>query len=161
AHSMSVRLADLDPQQGSVVAWERARKRHRVVGPPCEVVPYRNFRDALAAAGDVDLLIIDTPAHTNRATLEIAKNAHLIVQPTGPSADDLRPAILAFHELIKEGVPKQRLVMAVCRTLSEAEDETVRAFVQDAGYAVLPGSIPERIAYREAQNRGRAITEAA
>jgi chromosome partitioning protein len=50
--------------------------------------------------------------------------------------------------------------MAVCRTLSDAEVETVRAFIQDAGYAVLPGAIPERIAYREAQNRGRAITEA-
>ena len=49
--------------------------------------------------------------------------------------------------------------MAVCRTLSDGEDATVRAFVQDAGYAVLPGGIPERIAYREAQNRGRAITE--
>src|SRR5262249_33749483 len=81
------------------------------------------------------------------------------VQPTGPSADDLRPAVLTFHELIREGVPKERLVIAACRTLSDTEDDTVRAFAQDAGYTVLPGGIPERIAYREAQNRGRAITE--
>jgi chromosome partitioning protein len=50
---------------------------------------------------------------------------------------------------------------AICRTLSGSEEETVRAFVHDAGYAVLPGAVPERIAYREAQNRGRAITETA
>jgi chromosome partitioning protein len=159
AHSMTVRLADLDPQQASVVAWERARHRNHVVGPPCEVVPYRNFRDAVAASGNVDLLIVDTPARTSRATLEIAKQAHLVVQPTGASSDDLTPAILTFHELAKEGVAKDRLAMAVCRVLSDGEVDTVRAYVQDAGYAVLPGAIPERIAYREAQNRGRSITE--
>jgi chromosome partitioning protein len=43
--------------------------------------------------------------------------------------------------------------------LSDGEEDTIRAYVRDAGYAVLPGAIPERIAYREAQNRGRAITE--
>jgi hypothetical protein len=45
--------------------------------------------------------------------------------------------------------------------LSDGEDATVRAFVRGAGYAVLPGAIPERITFREAQNRGRAITETA
>jgi chromosome partitioning protein len=159
AHSMSARLADLDPQQASVVAWEGARQRNRVVGPPCEVVPYRGFAEALATSGDIDLLIVDTPARTSRSTLEIAKHSHLVVQPTGASADDLRPAILTFHELVKEGVPKDRLVMAICRILSDGEEATVRAFVHEAGYGVLPGAVPERIAYREAQNRGRAITE--
>jgi chromosome partitioning protein len=71
----------------------------------------------------------------------------------------LQPAILTFHELVKEGVPKDQLAMAICRILSDGEEDTVRAYMQDAGYAVLPGAIPERIAYREAQNRGRAITE--
>jgi len=71
----------------------------------------------------------------------------------------LRPAILTFHELVKEGVPKERLAMAVCRVLSDGEEATARAFVRDAGYTVLAGAVPERIAYREAQNRGRAITE--
>ena len=62
AHSMSARLADLDPQQASVAAWEKARRRNRVVGPPFEVAPYRSFRDALWASGDIDVLIVDTPA---------------------------------------------------------------------------------------------------
>jgi chromosome partitioning protein len=31
--------------------------------------------------------------------------------------------------------------------------------MQAAGYEVLAGSVPERSAYREAQNRGQAITE--
>ena len=57
------------------------------------------------------------------------------------------------------GVPRERLVAAICRTLSAGEEAVVRAYVQDAGYEVLPGAISERIAYREAQNRGQAITE--
>lgn len=158
AHSMKARLADLDPQQGSVVAWERTRQRHGAV-PACEVVAYATAQEALAAGRDVELLIIDTPARTSRATLEIARHAHLIVQPTGASADDLKPAVLTFHELVKAGIPKQRLAMAVSRVLSAGEEATIHAYVADAGYEVLAGAIGERIAYREAQNRGRAITE--
>ena len=158
AHCMKVRLADLDPQQGSVVAWEQVRRRHPDA-PHGEVVPYATVADALLHGGDIDLLIVDMPARTNRSTLEVARRSHLIVQPTGPSADDLRPAILTFHELVKEGIPKERLAIAICRVLSEGEEATVRSYVQAAGYQALAGAIPERIAYREAQNRGRAITE--
>jgi chromosome partitioning protein len=43
--------------------------------------------------------------------------------------------------------------------LSAGEVRTVRAYVGDAGYGVLNGAIFEKIAYREAQNRGHAITE--
>src|SRR5665647_220447 len=107
-HTMKTRLADLDPRQGSVVAWERVRRRD-AAGPTCEVVAYPTAGEALAGSGDVDLLILDAPAGTNRATLEIARHSHVVVQPTGPSADDLLPAILTFHELVKEGVPKERL----------------------------------------------------
>lgn len=158
AHAMRTRLADLDPGQASVVAWERARRRNAIPALG-EVKAYANAREAIAESGDVELLILDTAARTNRATLDIARMSHLVVQPTGASADDLEPAILTFHELVKEGVPKDRLVTAICRVMSEGEEETVRAYVTDAGYQVLDGSIPERIGYREAQNRGRAITE--
>jgi len=158
AHSMKVRLADLDPRQGAVAAWQRTRQRH-ATAPACEVIAYRSASEALAASEDVELLIIDTPAGTNRATLEIARQAHLVVQPSGASADDLVPAVLTFHELVKEGVPKERLAMAVSRVLAPSEEATIRAYVGEAGYEVFAGSIGERIAYREAQNRGRAITE--
>ncbi len=157
-HEMKTRLADLDPQQGSVVAWEEARRR-TAAGERYDVVGYKTLAEALAAAGDVDLLIIDTPGGTNPTTLDIARASHLVVQPTGASADDLVPAVLTFHELIKGGVPKERLAAAVCRVLSPAEEVVVRAYLEHAGYQVLAGAISERSAYREAQNRGQAITE--
>ena len=158
AHGLKVRLADLDPRQASVVAWERTRERNAVL-PPCEVAPYATLEDALAASADVDLLIIDAPGSTSRTTADIARHSHLVVQPTGASADDLQPTVLTFHELVKAGLPRARLVAAICRVLSAGEAGVVRVYIEDAGYAVLPGAIFERTAYREAQNRGQAITE--
>jgi chromosome partitioning protein len=158
AHGMKVRLADLDPKQGSVLAWEATRRRN-ASAPTYDVASYRTVGEALAAAADVDLLIIDTPGGTGPETLDIARASHLVVQPTGASADDLVPAVLSFHELVRGGVPSQRLVAAVCRVLTSGEEAVARAYVQHAGYAVLDGSLMEKSAYRTAQNRGQAVTE--
>jgi len=158
AHAMKVRLADLDPNQASVVAWERTRAANGAM-PHCGVSGYTSIAEAVGDSADVELLVVDTPGGTNAATLEVARRSHLIVQPTGPSADDLVPAILTFHELVKAGIPKERLVVAIARVLNAGEAATVRAYVEDAGYGVLDGAIFEKAAYREAQNRGRAITE--
>ena len=81
------------------------------------------------------------------------------MQPSGASIDDLRPAVLLFHELAQAGIPRERLVVALCRILSNTEEEMARRYIETAGYDVLPGCIPERTAYREAQNRGHAVTE--
>ena len=156
-HVMRVRLADLDPQQASVIEWERVRERNE--GAPCDVAAFGSITDAIAQSSDVELLVVDAPARANRGTLEIAEHSHLIVQPTGASADDLRPAVLLFHELVKAGVPRERLVAAVCRVLTDEEEAAARAYMQAAGYDVLDGAIFEHTAYRQAQNRGRAITE--
>ncbi len=157
-HSMRCRLADLDPQQASVTEWERARQRTGS-GGQCEVLAYKTPELAIADAREVDLLIIDAPAGARPDTLRIAQRSHLVVQPTGASLDDLRPAILTFHELVKAGIPRERLVMAICRVLSAGEETRTRQAIAQAGYQVLAGAIPERIAYREAQDRGQAITE--
>ena len=53
-----------------------------------------------------------------------------VVQPTGASIDDLRPAILLFHELVAAGIPHERLVMALCRILSAAEEEMARRYIE-------------------------------
>jgi chromosome partitioning protein len=158
AHGMKVRLADLDLRQASAVLWEEARRRN-AGDPEYDVVGYRNSADALAAADDIDLLIIDSPGGTGPETLEIARVSHLVVQPTGASADDLVPAVLTFHDLVNAGIPKDRLVIAICRVLTVGEVDVARAYVTDAGYRALAGAVSERSAYREAQNRGRAITE--
>jgi chromosome partitioning protein len=155
---LKVKIADLDPLQQTVLQWEKLRDENQEE-PSITVDGFDTAAEAIESAESDELLIIDAPAHANRGTLEVAQAAALVVQPTGASLDDLRPAVLLFHELVQAEIPKERLVLALCRLLSDAEEATARAYLTKAGYEVLPGYIPERTAYREAQNRGQAVTE--
>ena len=48
----------------------------------------------------------------------------------------------------------------ILRVLEASEEKVARnLLVVAAGYELLPGFIPERASYRNAQNRGQALTE--
>jgi chromosome partitioning protein len=123
------------------------------------VEAYKTAAQALRIAPDFDILVIDGPARASVATLEIARQAGLVVQPTGASVDDLHPAVLTFHELVRAGIPARRLVFALCKIGTDAEETEARAYIEQAGFEALKGFIPERPAYRQAQNLGFTITE--
>jgi chromosome partitioning protein len=160
AHAgLKVRIADLDPQQHTVVEWERMRGENRLA-PALDVRGFATVAQALAGMADDELLILDAPARVSRRTLDVAKTSDLVVQPTSGSIDDLRPAIVLFHELVQAGVPRERLVLALSRILSAAEEDAARAYIAKTDYEVLAGAILERAAYRDAHNRGQAVTEA-
>jgi chromosome partitioning protein len=155
---LTVKIADLDPGQGTTTEWCRVRTAAGIE-PLVPVQLYRVTGDAMGEADRHDLLIIDGPAKISSATLDIAKAADLVVQPTGASRDDLVPAVREFHALVKKGIPRERLRLALVRIGTDAEEADARSFLAEAGYAVLPGSLPERPAYRTTQNEGRAVTE--
>lgn len=160
SNGLKVKVADLDNQQGTTAEWSR-RRLNRGIGPEVPVQNYGTAKDALkdVTRGGYDLLIIDGPARTSEATKKIAEAADLVVQPTGSSLDDLLPGVKEFHALIKAGIPRERLAFALNRIGTEAEEASARDYLAQAGYAVLDGCLPERPAYRLAQNEGRAITE--
>ena len=121
AHAgLRVPIADLDPRQQTVLTWERVREQEGLAA--ISVDGYDVAAAAIASARDDELLIIDAPSGATRGTLEIAKPATLIVQPTGAGLDDLRPAVLLFHELVEAGIPRERLTFALCRILTNAEE---------------------------------------
>jgi chromosome partitioning protein len=155
---LEVVLADLDPRQQTLVQWQKARTAQRV-SPRLSVEPFDDVAEAVERAEACDLLILDMPGGVNDDTLSVARAAHLIVQPTGPTRDDLHPTVLLFHKLAGVGVPKARLVAALCRVLDDEEEAAARAYPEEAGYEVLAGFIPESRAYRTAHNRGRSLTE--
>jgi len=155
---LSVKIADLDIEQATCIDWHKARTQ-RDIEPLVSVELFRKSSEAIAAAKQHDLLVIDGPAMASSGTTEIAKSAHLVVQPTGSGLDDLRPAIRVFHGLVKAGIPAKKLLFALNHIGTEAEADAARAYIEEAGYPVLPGYLPERPAYRMAQNEGLAITE--
>jgi chromosome partitioning protein len=155
---LNVKLADLDTQQGTSVDWYR-RRLETGAEPVFSVESFKTAAQALRLAEEFDLLLLDGPARASSATLEIAKAATLVVQPSGASVDDLRPAILTFHELVSAGIPRGKLAFALCRIGTEAEETEARSYIAQAGYAVLDGSLPERPSYRQAANIGLSVTE--
>lgn len=155
---LKVRLVDLDPQQRTLLLWEQAR-RNNEIRPEITIEALATSEGPSATAPFDDMLILDLPGQMSEATLHVALRAHVVVQPTGPSFDDLHPAVLVFQALSKCGIPRERLVFALCRLLNQAEEDKARRHLTAAGYTVLPGAIPERAAFREALDHGRSLTE--
>lgn len=158
SHNLKVKIADLDTQQGTSLDWHRIRLNANI-NPIVYVEAFSSAKEALKISEEFDLLIIDGPARTSKGTLEIAQHADLIIQPTGASIDDLKPAVKEFHALIKEGISRNKLLFALNHIGTEAEDAECRRYIQEAGYSILNGYLPERPAYRQAQNNGCSITE--
>lgn len=158
ASGLRVKVADLDPDQATIIDWHRVRTR-RALAPRLSVELFRSAAEALGAAAGHDLLVLDGPARASGGTTEIARRADLIVQPTGAARDDLTPAVRVFHGLLRQGIPPQRLVFALNHIGTESEAEAARLYLAEAGYTALPGYLPERPAYRLAQNEGYAVTE--
>lgn len=153
-----VTIADLDPSQDTVIEWDKLRDKNRL-GPHINVHGFKTPAQAIARADADELLIVDMPSGMSRSLLDLAAHADLLVQPTSGSLDELRPAVLFFHDLVRAGVPRDKLVLALSRTSSAAEEDAARTYLGKAGYEVLAGSLPERGGYRSAQNAGQAVTE--
>lgn len=155
---LKVALADLDPQQRTLMRWLKARQQY-LVEPSLKVADYDTPQDALSAEHDADLLVLDMPGQLSNAIVGVAKDIQLIVQPTSPSVDDLHPALLVFQALQRVRVPRDRLAFALCRVLGDKEAEATRDYLEERGYLVLRGAIKERLDYRDALNLGRGLSE--
>jgi len=155
---LRTKIADLDTQQGTCVDWQRTRL-NAGIQPEVAAEAFATAAQALRIAGQYDLLIIDGPARTSTGTVEIARVADLIVQPTGASVDDLRPAVREFHALVQAGIAKDKLIFALNHIGTPVEEAEARAYIAEAGYTALDGCLLERPAYRKAQNVGLSVTE--
>ena len=157
-NKLSVKIADLDIQQGTCIEWGRTRLNNNIE-PRIAIEFYKTASSALEDSSKYDVLVIDGPARTSTATLEIAKVANLIVQPSGASVDDLKPAVKEFHGLVTNFIPKSKLIFALNRIGTIAEYNEAQAYIKEAGYETFEGCLLERPAYRKAQNLGFAATE--
>ncbi len=126
---MKVAVADLDFHQGTTAEWAKLRDS-RGLQPRVSVRRFSSADDAIIAGGGADVLVIDGPARASSGTLELARQSDLVVQPSGCGLDDLRPAVLLFHELLSAGIPRERLTVGLCRTASAVEEGAARRYLQ-------------------------------
>src|SRR3954447_26181322 len=76
ASGLSVKIGGLDLQQGTAVNWAR-RRMAAGFEPVVPVEPFAKVADAIKAAVQVDLMILDGLARASAGTLEIANAAVL------------------------------------------------------------------------------------
>lgn len=155
----SIKIADLDVSQGTSFNWQ-SRRLQSGLEPVIPVERFGSVEQALKIGDHYDLVILDGPPHSTAGTLKIAGASLLTVLPTGLSLDDLEPSVLLAHELRKRGTATGKIVFALSRVGdSESEIQEAREYIQQAGYGVLPGSLPEKTAFRRASDEGRSLTE--
>lgn len=154
----SVKVADLDTQQGTVSDWHRQRLDcgHDSIG---SVEVFAKASEAVSHAGDYDFLVLDGAARASAATLEVAKVSDLVIIPSCASRDDLLPAIKLAHELQKKGIPAESIALALTRVSTESEIEDARVYIEQSGHTALAGYLPDKAGYRQAQNEGLSVLE--
>ena len=157
-NDLSVKIADLDTQQRTTAEWQGNRARHEHE-PRVPVEVYSTAKQAITDSESFDIFILDCPARTSEATLQIAEQADLVIQPTGASLDDLHPGVKEFNALVKKGVPRAKLAFALNHIGTKAEEEQTREYIAEAMFHVLEGCLREKPAYRQAQNSGLAVNE--
>lgn len=155
---LKVLLADLDPQQRTLMRWLKTRADLKLE-TPLKVQAFDTPAAALEEGAGADLIILDLPGQISNVATTVARNADLVVQPTSPSVDDLHPAVLVFQALERVGMGRDKLAFALCRVLGEKEADATRDYLTRHGYGVLRGGINERLGYRDALNLGRTLVE--
>ena len=155
---LSVHIADLDQEQQTAFEWAQ---RRLAAGrkPDISVDVYANPEQALRKADAWDLIILDGPARAKAMALEIAEASDLFIQPTKGVIDDMAPAVRMFHELVKHGIPKSKMVFALHGVLAAKEIEDGLEYLTGAGYEVIKGSMYMQRGYGDAQNFGLTALE--
>ena len=155
----SVKIADLDVGQTTSVKWA-ARRAQNGIEPSIRAEVLTSVKTGLNEANDFDLYIFDGAPHSSKQTLEVAKEADMIVIPTSESTDDLDPAVVLAHDLRREGIEQDRIVFALCLVADSAKEiQGARDYLSKTPYKVLDGDIPFRSSFKIALDKGYSITE--
>ncbi len=154
-----VKIADLDPAQGTATKW-KARRDVAGFQPDVAVEKFRTVERAIKEAEHFDLMILDGPAHAEKGGKVMAQTSDLILIPTGYSLDDMEPQIEAAYELEEAGIASKKILFVFCRAKgSDAEDAAARSYLRKARLTVLDPVLPELASIRQGHAEGRVASE--
>lgn len=153
---LSCAVCDLDPQ-ASGWKWSQRRKTEAPEVLTAVAEQLESIQ-AKAAAGGLDLLIIDSAPHADRAALLACKAADLVLVPTRASIldlDALKP-VLELVEMAKR--PALAVLNGVSTTTSLDVDEA-RDAITARGVELHTSYIHERVIYKRSLIDGRTVIE--
>lgn len=156
----TVKVADLDINQSTSFTWLQ-RRLANALEPVVAVETFGTVVQALKFANSYDLMVLDGAPTATKSTAEIATNADLVILPTGLSLDDLEPTVILANNLTgKHGVPVERIAIALSKVGDSARElEEARQYLAGTPYHVLDSQIPEKTAFRRAQDAGLSVVE--
>lgn len=157
----NVKIADMDAKQGTCTRWNMVRNASNIE-PTIKVEQYRSIKDAINdyKKNNIDLMLFDGAPASSILTLQIANESNLVVLPTGISVDDLEPTVKLAHELVKHNIAHNRIIIVFCRVGdSKVELSEATQYIKQSGYKVIKSVLPDRVAYRRAQDIGKAVSE--
>ncbi|MBS7701484.1 MULTISPECIES: hypothetical protein [unclassified Chelatococcus] len=80
---------------------------------------------------------------------------------TSTTVADMVPQVKFAHELKARSIQGKKILFVINMSLdSPAAVQEARDFIEGAGYKVVGTDLPSRQSYQNAQNLGRALTEA-
>lgn len=155
----AVKIADIDTMQGTSTKW-KLRRDAAQLQPEIPVEKFATVDRALREASKFDLLIIDGPAHAEKAGLAMAKRSSIVLMPTCYGLDDLEAQIEAAYELEENGIDPKCIWFIFSRaTGSPNEEQTARDYLRRAKINVLNPVLFELPSIRQAHNGGKAASE--
>jgi chromosome partitioning protein len=156
----SVVLADLDSGQRTIGEWAAARDRNGLdPSVHVEVVDIHTRGFSVPNTERADVLIYDCPGWSDEHTRMAAGIADLVILPTGPGQDDLRPLVRLCYELEEAGIDANRIAITLIRTHTDAEVAGARDYLAKADLKAVDGDLREAAAMTKSHSVGQCALE--
>lgn len=156
----SVKIADMDINQGTSLLWQQRRLLAEIL-PFVAVEAFGTVTQANKIMDNHDLVIFDGAPLATKVTVEIADISDLVILPTGLSLDDLIPTVTLANTLAKKhNISINKIAFALCRVgNSEKELIDAKVYLESTPYFLLDGLLQEKTAFRRAQDSGFSVVE--
>jgi chromosome partitioning protein len=148
-------IIDIDPQR-SAVQWNASRPDGRQLDAIAADVQQLPGLLQKAAAGGIDLVIIDTAPHSNAAAAIAARLADYVLIPCRPARFDL-DAIASTVDIARAANTPAAVVINAAPRGRLAEE--ARSALARKGITVVPPVLHQRAAYSHAVIDGRSVHE--
>lgn len=150
-----VMIIDLDPQ-ASATKWKDLRESETPLVLSAQASRLEQTLEK-AKGAEADLVIIDTPPHSNDIALKSAKNSDLIIIPTKTGILDLQTVPDSLDIAKLAGKPAVIVLSAV--QIRGGVSEEARGLLESLGAVVSPFSTGYRVAYSNAPSEGKTAQE--
>ena len=149
-------IVDTDPQ-GSSGTWSDLREK-----PFPDVIttqPSRLPREIGGAAQrGYEVIVLDTPGHTDMSMLTAAQLAHLVIVPCRPQAFDLASIRMSLDVCRMAQTPAV-IVFSAAPTRGHRLIGSARALLGDHDVSILPTMLRQRTAFAHASSYGLGVSE--